>query len=523
MCCFKGGWVPISPQVPCGWDEEMDILNYLAIGFSVACQPANLLYCFIGVFTGTLIGVLPGIGPLGAMSLLLPATFKIAPEGAVIMLAGIYYGSMYGGSTTSILVNIPGEAASVVTCLDGHQMALKGRAGPALGIAAFGSWIAGTLSILGLTLLAPPLADFALKFGPPEYFTLMIMGMTILIYLAHGSMLKALLMAAFGIVLGLIGLDSINSQPRFTFGRLELIDGVGLVPIVMGLFGVSEVLLNIEQVIRRMIVETKLKNLLPTHKDWRDSTGPIARGSILGFFLGILPGGGGVISSFVSYAVEKRVSKHPERFGTGAIEGVAGPESANNAATGGAFIPLLTLGIPTNVVMAMLLGAFMIHGVQPGPLMMKQNPGLFWGVITSMYVGNIMLLILNLPLIGMWVRVLKIPYKILFPLILLFCVIGVYSVNSSVFDIFLMILFGVVGYLMKKFDYEGAPLVLALVLGPLLENNLRKSLLMSQGDFSIFFTRPLAAAFLILSIFLLVSPLIPSFRKKRKVIPKEEI
>jgi putative tricarboxylic transport membrane protein len=501
----------------------MDLLNYLGIGFSVALQPINLFYCFVGVFIGTLIGVLPGIGPVGAMSLLLPTTFKSTPEAAIIMLAGIYYGAMYGGSTTSILVNIPGEAASVVTCLDGYQMARQGRAGPALGIAAFGSFIAGTLSILGLMLLAPPLSRIAIQFGPPEYFTLMVLGLTILIYLAHGSMPKALIMAAFGIVLGLIGLDSINARPRFTFERMELVDGVGLVPIVMGLFGISEVLLNIEQAVRREVFETKIKGLLPTGKDWRESLGAMTRGSLLGFFLGILPGGGAVISSFISYAIEKRVSKHPEKFGKGAIEGVAGPEAANNAATGGAFIPLLTLGIPPNVVMAMLLGAFMIHGVTPGPLMMKQNPGIFWGVIVSMYIGNFMLLILNLPLIGMWVQVLKVPYKILFPLILLFCLIGVYSVSNAVFDIYIMILFGIVGYLMKKFDYEGAPLVLAFVLGPLMENNLRKSLIMSQGDFSIFFTRPLAAASLIVALFLLASPFIPYLRKKREEIPKEEV
>ena len=501
----------------------MDLLNYLGIGFSVALQPINLFYCFVGVFIGTLVGVLPGIGPVGAMSLLLPTTFKATPEAAIIMLGGIYYGAMYGGSTTSILVNIPGEAASVVTCLDGYQMARQGRAGPALGIAAFASFIAGTLAIVGLMLLAPPLSQFALRFGPPEYFTLMVLGLTILIYLAHGSMPKALLMACFGIVLGLIGLDSINARPRFTFDKLELLDGVGLVPIVMGLFGISEVLLNIEQVARREIFETKIKGLLPSAQDWRESKGAIARGSLLGFFLGILPGGGAVISSFISYAIEKRVSRHPERFGKGAIEGVAGPEAANNAGAGGGFIPLMTLGIPPNVVMAMLLGAFMIHGVQPGPLMMKQNPGLFWGVIVSMYIGNIMLLILNLPLIGIWVQVLKVPYKILFPLILLFCLIGVYTVSNAVFDIYIMIVFGIIGYLMKKFDYEGAPLVLAFVLGPLMENNLRKSLIMSQGDFSIFFTRPLSAVSLILALFLLVSPFIPWMGKRRGEIPKEEI
>jgi putative tricarboxylic transport membrane protein len=500
----------------------MDLLNYLGIGFSVALQPENLLYCFVGVFIGTLIGVLPGIGPVGAMSLLLPSTFKASPEAAIIMLAGIYYGAMYGGSTTSILVNIPGEAASVVTCLDGYKMAQQGRAGPALGIAAFGSFIAGTISVLGLMLLAPPLARFALEFGPPEYFTLMVLGLTILIYLAHGSMPKALIMAAFGLALGLIGLDTMTARPRFTFGRMELLDGVGLVPIVMGIFGVSEVLLNIEQVVRRDVLKTTIKGLLPTAKDWKDSTGPIARGSVLGFLLGVLPGGGAVISSFLSYALEKKLSKHPERFGKGAVEGVAGPEAANNAATGGAFIPLMTLGIPPNVIMAMLLGAFMIHGVTPGPLMMKQNPQLFWGVIVSMYIGNFMLLILNLPLIGIWVQILRVPYKILFPLILLFCLIGVYSVNNSVFDIYVMLIFGIVGYLMKKFDYEGAPLVLAFVLGPMMENNLRKSLITSQGDFSIFFIRPLAAVSLVIAIILLISPLIPWLRKKRAGIPKDE-
>jgi len=502
----------------------MNILDYIGIGFSVAMQPVNLFYCFVGVFIGTLVGVLPGIGPIGAMSLLLPVTFKSSPEAGIIMLAGIYYGAMYGGSTTSILVNIPGEAASVVTCLDGHQMALKGRAGPALGISAFGSFIAGTLSIVGLMFLAPPLCMLALKFGPPEYFTLMILGLSVLIYLAHGSMVKALVMATFGIVLSAIGIDAITGTLRMTFGKIELMDGVGLVPIVMGLFGIAEVFLNLEQEIRseRGIIKTNIRELLPTAKDWRDSRGAIARGSLLGFFLGILPGGGGLIASFASYAIEKRISKHPERFGYGAIEGVAAPESANNAATGGAFVPLLTLGIPPNVVMALLLGAFMIHGIQPGPMMMEKYPGVFWGIICSMYIGNVMLLVLNLPLIGIWVQVLKVPYKILFPLILLFCIIGVYTVNNAVFDIYVMIAFGVVGYLMKKFEYEGAPLVLAFVLGPLLELNMRKSLILSQGDFSIFITRPLAAGALILALMLLLTPLIPALRKKRKAIAVKE-
>jgi putative tricarboxylic transport membrane protein len=500
----------------------MDIIHSIGLGFAVALQPVNLLYCFLGVFIGTLVGVLPGIGPVGAMSLLLPVTFQTTPEAAVIMLAGIYYGAMYGGSTTSILVNIPGEAASVVTCLDGYQMARQGRAGPALGMAAFGSFIAGTAAIVGLMLLAPPLSRFALKFGPAEYFSLMVLGLCILIYLAHGSMAKALLMAAFGVVLGLVGLDAITAQPRLTFGRMELVDGVGLVPIVMGLFGIAEVLLNIESVLKRNILKSSISGLLPTRQDWRDSAGPLARGSVLGFFLGILPGGGAVISSFLSYALEKRVSRHPERFGHGAIEGVAGPEAANNAAAGGAFIPLMTLGIPPNVVMAMLMGAFIIHGVQPGPLMMTQKPELFWGVIASMYIGNIMLLILNLPLIGIWVQVLRVPYRILFPLILLFCLIGVYAVSNTVFDIYIMVLFGVVGYLMKKFGYEPAPLVLAFVLGPMLENNLRKSLILSQGAFSTFVTRPLSAIALLLALALLLSPLIPRFRGKREAIALEE-
>ncbi len=500
----------------------MDLLSSLALGFSVALQPGNLLYCFVGVFIGTLVGVLPGIGPVAAMSLLLPVTFNVSPTGGIIMLAGIYYGSMYGGSTTAILVNIPGEAASVVTCLDGNEMAKQGRAGPALGIAAFGSFIAGTVAIVGLMLLAPTLARWAVKFGPAEYFSLMVLGLCILTYLSHGSLLKALVMAAFGLVLGLIGLDSINGTARLTFDQLELIDGVGLVPIVMGLFGIAEILSNLEQSLKRQIFETKIRNLMPTREDWKQSAAPIARGSVLGFFLGILPGGGAVISSFLSYALEKRVSRTPERFGKGAIEGVAGPESANNAAAGGAFIPLLTLGIPPNVVMALLLGAFIVHGLQPGPLLMTQNPDLFWGIVASMYIGNIMLLILNLPLIGMWVQVLKVPYKTLFPLILLFCIVGVYGISGAIFDIYLMIGFGILGYLMRKFGYEPAPLILAFVLGPLMENNLRKSLILSQGDFSFFVTRPISLTCLVLAALLLLSPLVPWLNAKRKRVALDE-
>ena len=500
----------------------MDFFGSMLMGFQVALQPGNLVFCFAGVLIGTLVGVLPGLGPVAAISLLLPTTFHVTPVSGIIMLAGIYYGAMYGGSTTSILVNIPGEAASVVTCLDGYKMARKGRAGPALGIAAFGSFIAGTLGVVGLMLVAPPLAEMALKFGPPEYFSLMIMGLTILTFLASGPMWKALLMAAFGLFLGSIGMDTLTGATRFTLDVVELTDGVGLVPVVMGMFGVSEVLLNVEQSIERSVFDTKIKDLLPNLKDWADSIWPILRGTVIGFFLGVLPGGGAVISSFVSYAVEKKVSKHPEKFGTGMIQGVAGPEAANNAATGGAFIPLLTLGIPANAVMAILLGAMMIHGMQPGPMLMKEHPDLFWGAVTSMYLGNVMLLILNLPLIGLWVKILKVPYPILFPLILLFCLIGAYSLNSSIVEVLIMVIFGLIGYFFKKYEYEGAPLVLALVLGPMLETALRRSLLLSAGDPTIFLTRPISVVLMFISFFLLVFPLIPWLRKKRAALPTGE-
>ncbi len=475
----------------------MDILHHIFYGLGVALQPVNLLFCFTGVLIGTLVGVLPGLGPVAAISLLLPATFRAPPVASIIMLSGIYYGAMYGGSTTSILVNIPGEAASVVTCFDGYQMARRGRAGPALGIAAFASFIAGTLAVVGLAFMAPPLAAMALKFGPPEYFSLMVLGLTVLTFLAGGSMLKSLMMACFGVVIGNVGLDLITARPRFTFGLDILLDGVGLVPVVMGLFGISEVLLNVEEKLsERKIFKTEFKGLLPNLQDWKESIWPILRGSGLGFFLGILPGGGAVISSFVSYGVEKKLSKHPEEFGKGAIAGVAGPEAANNSATAGAFIPLLTLGLPSNAVMAILLGALMIYNMPPGPRLITSHPTLFWGVISSMYIGNLMLLVLNLPLIGVWVKILKVPYPILFPLILLFCLIGAYSLNNNPAEIGLMLIFGVLGYLMKKFKYDGAPLVLAMVLGPLMDNSLRQSLLMSGGSGMIFFTRPICLVIL---------------------------
>lgn len=492
----------------------MENLNSLLLGFQVAFHPANVFYCFVGCLVGTLVGVLPGLGAPAAIALLLPGTFRMDPVAATIMLAGIYYGSMYGGSTTSILVNIPGETASVVTCLDGYQMARQGRAGPALGISAFGSFIAGTLSVFFLVFISPPLATLAIQFGPPEYFSLMILGLTILIFLTRGSMIKGLIMACFGLILGFIGTDAISGMYRFTFKQLVLYDGIGLVPVTMGMFGISEVLLRVEEGLKREIFQTRLKGLFPTVKDWMDSIGAILRGTVIGFLLGILPGGGAVIASFTSYTVEKKLSRYPEKFGTGVIEGVAGPESANNAGSVGAFIPLLTLGLPSNVVTAILVGALMIYGLQPGPLLIKNHPDLFWGVVSSMYLGNVMLLLLNLPLIGMWVQFLNIPYPILFPFILLFSLIGVYSLNNSVAEIHIMIIFGIFGYLMKKFDYEGAPLILAMVLGPMLENALKQSLQLSRGSSLIFFTRPISLVLFGTAVVLLLLPLLGKARGK---------
>ncbi len=486
------------------------------MGLVISCQPENILYCFVGVFVGTLIGVLPGIGPIGTIAILMPTTFNISPVSAIIMLAGIYYGAMYGGSTTSILVNIPGEAASVVTCIDGYQMARQGRAGPALGISALGSFIAGFIGLIFLAFLAPSLANLAITFGPPEYFSLMILGLTLVTYLGSGSMVKALMMAVLGVILGTVGQDPIFGRSRLTYGIECLWDGMGLIPVVMGLFGISEVLINIEEVEERQIYETKIKGLLPNREDWLKCAKPIARGTTLGFLLGILPGAGAITASFASYAIEKRFSKHPENFGKGAIEGVAGPESANNAATMGAMVPLLTLGIPPNTVMALLLAALMIHGIPPGPLLIVRHPELFWGVVVSMFIGNLLLLALNLPLIGMWVRLLKVPYKYLYPMIMLFCLIGAYSLKSKVADIVIMVIFGWLGYVMKKCRYEGAPLVLAFVLGPIMETSLRQSLIISKGSLSVFFLRPISFSCLSLAFLLLLFPMISFFKKKRE-------
>ena len=485
----------------------MEALHYLSMGLATALQPVNLFYCFIGVLLGTLVGVLPGIGPPGAIALLLPITFHIPTVSTIILLCGIMYGAQYGGSTTSILVNIPGEASSMITCLDGYQMARKGRAGPALGIAAFGSAIAGTVSLFGLVFMAPVLAEYCLRFGPPEYFAMIAFALTALLYLAQGPMRKALMMVLLGLMLSTVGLDPGTGYPRFIYNIVALRDGLGLVPIVIGIFGVSEILITLEKGVRRTIFETEIKGLLPSLRDWKDSILPISRASVLGFFLGIIPGMSVVIPTFICYTLEKRISKHPKRFGTGVIEGVAAPEAANNSAASGTMIPLLSLGIPCGAASALVLGGMMIHGVVPGPMLIKESPQIFWGVIGSMYIGNIMLLLLNLPLIGIWVRTLKTPYPILFTLILLFCLIGSYITANSTTDMLIMLVFGAIGYLMKKFDYEMAPLVMGLVLGPLVEKTFRISMIMSDGSFLIFFHRPISAVLLGLALLTLISPL----------------
>ncbi|MCE5280538.1 MAG: tripartite tricarboxylate transporter permease [Deltaproteobacteria bacterium] len=493
----------------------MDTLHSIALGFSVVSTPLNLFYCFLGVLIGTLIGVLPGIGTAGSVAILLPFTFGLPPVTAIILLAGIWYGAMYGGSTTSILVNIPGEASSVVTCIDGYQMAKQGRAGRALGISAIGSFIAGTFSVVLLMLTAPIVARYSVKFGPPELFSLIFLGLTMSAYLSSGSMIKSFIMVALGMILGTMGIDTVSGVQRFTFGMNELYEGVGLIPIVMGIFGVGEILINVEEIAEREVFNVRIKGLLPDLNDMKASFGPIMRGTFLGFFLGVLPATGTLIGTFVSYIVEKRLSKHPEKFGKGAIEGVAGPESANNSASSGTFVPLLTFGIPTTATMALILGALLIHGITPGPLLIQQHPDVFWGIIVSMYIGNVMLLVLNLPLIGLWVRLLKVPYRILFPLILFFCVLGVFSNQSSLMDINLMVIFGFVGYVARKTGFECAPLVFAYVLSPLWEESFRQSLLMSHGDLTMFFTRPVPAVLLFITFLFIASSIVFSRRRKR--------
>jgi len=482
----------------------MDMLASILVGIQVCMQPQNILLCFLGVLTGTLIGVLPGIGTVGAMAILFPLTYGITPVGAIIMLSGIYYGAQYGGSITSILTNIPGESTSIVTCLDGHQMARNGRAGPALGMSALASFIGASLVIVLMMFVSAPLARLALLFGPPEYFALLCLGLVILSGLIHGSMSKGVMMVLLGLLLGTVGMDMYGNQ-RFTFNSYNLLDGIGLVPMIMGIFGVAEVIASLEEPVRREMVSKRLRDLLPTRADWARSRGAIARGSIIGFFLGLLPGGGALIASFAAYAVEKRVSKHPEKFGTGMIEGVAAPEAANNAGAQASFLPLLSLGIPTNVVMAVLFGGLLVHNIQPGPMLVADHPEIFWGVIMSMYMGNIMLLILNLPLIGLWVRLLSVPYRALFPFVLFFCLVGVYATDGNPSDVYVLVIFGFIGYVMKKFGFEPAPFVLAFVISGIIEVNFRQSLILSDGSLTIFFTRPLSAVFMVCATGFLVA------------------
>ncbi len=473
----------------------MELFHDIYMGFSTAILPTNLLYCFTGVLSGTLVGVLPGLGSPTVLALLLPITFYIPQDGALIMTAGIYYGAQYGGSTTSILVNIPGEATSVVTCLDGYQMAQKGRAGAALGISAFGSFIGGTISVIGLMFIGPVVASFALRFGPPEFFALAFLATVMIIFLVKGSKLMSFISALLGFFIGTIGLDYVSGIPRFNLGTVSLMKGIELVPVAIGLFGITEVLVNLEhKLTERNIFKTNIKGLLPTRKDWKESILPMGRGTVIGFLLGLLPGAGAVMASFSSYIVEKRFARHPERFGTGTIAGVAGPETANNAAIGGAMVPLLSLGIPTNAVTALLLGAMLIHGIHPGPFLIKDHPGTFWGVIASMYIGNIFLLLLNLPLIGIWVKILKVPYRILLPLIVLFCIVGAYSAGNDPHDVLIMIVFGAIGYLMRKTGLEVVPFIFAMIIGPIMENGFRQTLLSSRGSFATFFIHHISAA-----------------------------
>jgi putative tricarboxylic transport membrane protein len=493
----------------------MELLQNLALGFGVAVSPVNLLFCFIGALLGTLIGVLPGIGPLGAISMLLPITFQFQPVTALIMLAGIYYGAQYGGSTTSILVNLPGETSSIVTCLDGHQMARNGRAGAALAIAALGSFFAGCVSTLLIAVASPPLARLGTLFQAPDYFSLMVLGLIGAVVLAHGSVVKALGMILLGLLLGLVGTDLTTGRQRYTFGIGELSDGIGFVTLAMGLFGVADILVNLERSAMPRLTAI-VGSLWPTREELRRAAPAVVRGTALGSLLGVLPGGGAILSSFTAYALEKKVSRHPEQFGKGAIEGVAGPESANNAGAQTSFIPMLTLGIPSNALMALLVGAMSIFGVVPGPRIVIEQPQLFWGLVASMWIGNAMLLVITLPLIGLWVQMLRIPYRLLHPIILLLCCIGVYSLNGSALEVGLMALFGLLGYALLKLGFEPAPMLLGFVLGPMMEENLRRALAVSRGDASVFITRPISATLLAISALLLIAALLPKVSRVRQ-------
>jgi TctA family transporter len=494
----------------------MELLSHLATGFGVALSAVNLLYALIGTLLGTLIGVLPGIGPVATIAMLLPTTYALEPVSALIMLAGIYYGAQYGGSTTAILVNMPGESSSVVTCLDGHQMARKGEAGAALAIAALGSFFAGSCATVLVAGVSLPLSALALKFGPAEYFSLMVLGLIGAVVLAQGSLVKAIAMIVLGLLLGIVGTDVNSGVERFTFGIPELSDGIGVVVVAMGLFGFAEIVLNLEATEKRDVIRTKIKGLWLTLSQLRQAAPAVLRGTALGSMLGVLPGGGAMLSSFASYSIEKKLAKDPSQFGKGAIQGVAGPESANNAGAQTSFIPLLTLGIPENAVMAMMIGAMTIHNIQPGPQVMTSNPQLFWGLIASMWVGNLMLVVLNLPLIGIWIRLLTVPYRLLYPAILLFCGIGVYTVNNTSFDVMQTAFFGAIGVLFAKLDCEPAPLLLGFVLGPMMEENLRRALLLSRGDPSVFATRPISAGLLAAAILLVLVITLPNMRRRRQ-------
>ncbi|KQQ87660.1 tripartite tricarboxylate transporter permease [Aureimonas sp. Leaf324] len=499
----------------------MDLISNLGLGFAVALTLKNIGLCLVGCIVGTLVGILPGVGPIATISMLLPITFGLDPVGALIMLAGIYYGAQYGGSTTAILVNIPGEATAVVTTLDGHQMARQGRAGQALGIAAIGSFIAGTVATLTIAALAKPLTGLALVFGPAEYFSLMVMGLVFAVVLAHGSILKAIAMILVGILLSTVGIDIETGESRMTLGLDFLYDGIDFAVLAMGVFGIAEILRNLDNIETRDVVRQTIGRLLPGRKEFRQSAAPIARGTIIGSILGILPGNGAVLAPFASYSLEKKVAKDPSRFGKGAIEGVAGPESANNAGAQTSFIPLLTLGIPPNAVMALMVGAMTIHGIVPGPLVMTNTPDLFWGMIASMWIGNLLLLVINLPMIGMWVRLLKVPYQLMFPAILMFCCIGIFSINSEPVQVLMIAVFGFVGYLISKLGFEPAPLLLGFVLGRLMEENFRRALLMSRGDLLTFVESPISAGLLLVALVLLVVSLLPSLRRSRDEVFQE--
>ncbi|MEF9973904.1 MAG: tripartite tricarboxylate transporter permease [Clostridia bacterium] len=500
----------------------MELFQNLSLGFSVAFSAINMLYCFFGVLIGTLVGVLPGISPLNTVAMLLPFTFGMPPESALIMLAGIFYGAQYGGSTSAILVNVPGETSAVVTCLDGHQLAKQGKAGKALGISAIASFIAGTFSTLLVAAISTPLAKLALRFNSPEYFSLMLLGLVAAVILGGGSPYKSILMVLLGVLCGLVGIDVSSGAARMTFGFPELAEGMDFVPVVVGLFGVGEVLANLENKQDRNIVKNKIKNVLPTRQEMGACMPSIIRGTLLGSFMGVLPGGGAALPPFASYALEKKLSREPEKFGTGDLRGVAGPEAANNAGAQTSFIPLLTMGIPSNSLMALMIGAMMIHGIQPGPLVIQNQPELYWGLVASMWIGNAMLLVINLPMVRMWASLLKVPYRLLFPAIVMFCCIGAFASANNIFNIWLMLLWGVVGFFLKKIGISAAPMILGFVLGPMLEENFRRTMFLSDGSLMVFLQRPISAALLAVAFILMVILLVPNIKKMRETATKEE-